>query len=73
MDAQGWPYAFMLSAGDVSAVKPAALLLQRTGHMGCLLGEKSNDASSLHKSLREDRTPVIPGRCCDKHAIGPDQ
>lgn len=52
----------MLSAGDVSAVKPAALLLQRTGHMGSLLGEKSNDASSLHKSLREDRTPVIPGR-----------
>jgi len=59
----GRPYALMLTAGNLSDVKAAPVLLQRTGHMRYLLGEKGYDASTLRKTLRENGTsPVIPGR-----------
>jgi transposase len=64
----------MLTAGNVSDVKAAPVLLQRTGHMRCLLGDKGYDANSLRKTLRENGTsPVIPGRRNRKRTIRYDQ
>jgi transposase len=64
----------MLTAGNISDVKAAPVLLQRTGHMRCLLGDKGHDANSLRKTLRENGTsPVIPGRRNRKRTIRCDQ
>jgi hypothetical protein len=52
MDRLGPAYALMLSSGNLSEVKAAALLLQRSGPKCGLLGEKGNNTSSLRKSLR---------------------
>jgi transposase len=64
----------MLTAGNISDVKAAPVLLQRTGHMRCLLGDKGYDASTLRKTLRENGTsPVIPGRRNRKRTVRYDQ
>jgi hypothetical protein len=50
----------MLSIGDLSEVKVAALLLERSGPKCGLLGEKGNNTSSLRKSLRGAGTSPSP-------------
>ncbi len=60
----------MLTAGNVSDVKAAPVLLERAGCMRYLLADKGYDADGLRRSLRKSgATPVIPGRRNRKRAI----
>lgn len=68
-DLLGPAYALILSPENANDVKAAALLLQRSGHMCGLLGEKGNNASSLRQSLRRAGTSAAMSSRC----IGDDQ
>lgn len=64
----------MLTAGNVSDVKAAPALLERTGRIRYLLGDKGYDVDRLRGSLREaGATPVIPGRRNRRRAVRYDQ
>ena len=60
----------MLTAGNVSDTSAAPALLDRSGRIKYLLGDKGYDADALRRSLREaGATPVIPGRRNRKRTI----
>jgi len=73
-DVIGHPYALMLTAGNVSDVKAAPVLLERAKRMRYLPGDKGYDADRLRRSLRDaGAVPVIPGRRNRKRAIRYDK
>lgn len=73
-DVIGRPYAFLLTAGNVSDVKAAPALLERAGRMRYLLADKGYDADRLRRSLRDaGAVPVIPGRRNRKRTIRYDK
>ena len=62
-DVIGRPFAFTLTAGNISDIKAAPALLSRLNGARYLIGDKGYDADALRISLRDNRTmPVIPGR-----------
>lgn len=64
----------MLTAGNVSDVKAAPVLLERARRMLYLSGDKGHDADRLRRSLRDaGAVPVIPGRRNRKRAIRYDK
>lgn len=73
-DVIGRPYALMLTAGNVSDVKAAPVLLERATRMRYLLADKGYDADLLRRSLRDaGAVPVIPGRRNRKRTIRYDK
>nr|WP_288410779.1 IS5 family transposase [uncultured Sphingomonas sp.] len=73
-DVIGHPYALMLTAGNVSDVKAAPVLLERATRMRYLLADKGYDADLLRRSLRDaGAVPVIPGRRNRKRTIRYDK
>jgi transposase len=53
----------MLTTCSISDISAAPDLLEHTGRMRYLLGDKGYDADSLRRSLRDaGAVPVIPGR-----------
>lgn len=70
----GRPYAFELTAGNVSDTKAAGLLPNRTGGARHLLAGKDHDANSIRKSLCwVGIVPFIPGRINRKRKIACDK
>ena len=70
----GRPFAFTLTAGNVSDIKAAPALLSRLDGARYLIGDKGYDADTLRNALRKGGTvPVIPGRSNRKQAIRYDK
>lgn len=64
----------MLTPGNVSDIKAAPALLEHSGGMRYLLGDKGYDADHLRELARDaGATPVIPGRRNRKRAIRYDK
>lgn len=60
----------MLMPGNVSDMKAAPALLERTPQMRYLLGDKGYDADPLRRMVRKaGAVPVIPGRRNRKRTI----
>lgn len=73
-DVIGRPYVLMLTAGNISDVKAAPVLLERAGRMCYLLSDKGYDADRLRRSLRDaGAVPVIAGRRNRKRTIRYDK
>lgn len=69
-DTIGRPYAFELTAGNVSDAKAARLLFSRLAGARRLLADKGYDANAIRKELRQSGiVPVIPGRINRKRRI----
>lgn len=69
-DTIGRPYAFELTAGNVSDAKAARLLFNRLAGARRLLADKGYDANAIRKELRQSGViPVIPGRSNRKRKI----
>ena len=70
----GRPFAFTLTAGNVSDITAAPALLSRMKGVRYLIGDKGYDADALRTSLRKSGTvPVIPGRSNRKRKIAYDK
>lgn len=70
----GRPFAFTLTAGNVSGIKAAPALLSRLDGARYLIGDKGYDADALRASLRERGiVPVIPGRSNRKRTVRYDR
>lgn len=73
-DVLGRPYAFDLTAGNVSDMKAANLMLHRASGARYLLADKGYDANAIRRDLRKDGVvPVIPGRSNRKRKIAYDK
>jgi len=69
-DTIGRPYAFELTAGNVSDAKAARLLFNRLAGARRLLADKGYDANAIRRELRQSGiVPVIPGRINRKRQI----
>lgn len=72
-DVLGRPFAFHLTAGNVSDMKAAPVLLANLTGARYVLADKGYDANALRKMLRSvSVVPVIPGRRNRKRAIAYD-
>lgn len=66
----GRPFAFNLTAGNMSDTKAAPALLEGLRGARYVLGDKGYDADALRALLRAtNAVPVIPGRRNRKRAI----
>lgn len=69
-DTVGRPYAFQLTAGNVSDAKAARLLFNRLAGARRLLADKAYDANTIRRELRQSGViPIIPERINRKRKI----
>ena len=69
-DTIGRPYAFELTAGNVSDAKAARLLFNRLAGARRLLADKGYDANAIRRELRQSGViPIMPGRINRKRKI----
>ena len=73
-DSAGRPVSFLLTKGQVSDYKGAAILIERLPEAGTLLADRGYDATWLRNRLHEkDITPCIPCKRNRKQPVNYDK